>query len=127
MKTLRITVGEKTYNVTVEVIGENSSLPSPIPQSQPASSVTPPSAEPSAAPAPLPAGAGDVPSPMAGVILKINVRQGDKVECGQDLIVLEAMKMETIISASVSGTIKSIEVKEGDSIQEGQILIKLNS
>lgn len=66
---------------------------------------------------------GAVKSPLPGVILSINVREGDKVKVGQRLLVLEAMKMENNIDSDKEGTIKSIKVRQGDSVMEGDVLI----
>jgi oxaloacetate decarboxylase alpha subunit len=67
----------------------------------------------------------DVPSPLAGNIFKILVSPGQQVEEGDTVIILEAMKMETEISAPKSGVVGSINVKEGDSVQVGQSLFTL--
>lgn len=130
MKKLRITVGKKTYDVTVEVLGEE--VPAahlPGSRSQSGSKPAQASHEPTAAPnTPQPAAshsAGAVVSPMAGVIKGILVKQGDDVTAGTVLIVLEAMKMDNKITASSSGTVASISVQEGDNVQEGQELLAL--
>lgn len=67
----------------------------------------------------------DVPSPLAGNIFKVLVSPGQRVEEGETVIILEAMKMETEISAPKSGVVGSINVKEGDSVQVGQSLLTL--
>lgn len=59
---------------------------------------------------------------MPGTILEIMVSEGDKVEIGQDLLVLEAMKMENMIKASKAGTVKEINVSENDSVDTGDQL-----
>ena len=69
------------------------------------------------------AGGGDpIPSPLAGNIFKILVRPGQQVEEGENIIVLEAMKMETAVSAPRAGTIGEISVSEGDAVTVGAIL-----
>lgn len=73
-----------------------------------------------------PASSGvDVPSPLAGNIFKVLVSPGQQVEEGDTVMILEAMKMETEISAPKSGVVGSINVKEGDSVQVGQSLLTL--
>ncbi|NLQ18157.1 sodium-extruding oxaloacetate decarboxylase subunit alpha [Marinomonas sp. M1K-6] len=67
----------------------------------------------------------DLPSPLAGNIFKILVSPGQQVEEGDTVMILEAMKMETEISAPKSGVIGSINVKEGDSVQVGRSLLTL--
>lgn len=67
----------------------------------------------------------DVPSPLAGNIFKVLVSPGQQVEEGDTVIILEAMKMETEISAPKSGVVGAINVKEGDSVKVGQSLLTL--
>jgi len=125
MKTLRITLEGKTYDVAVEVLGENASAPAPV-ASAPAQAAAPASAPPPQAPAaPAPAGAGSVLSPMAGQVMKIKVAVGATVSQNQEVIVLEAMKMETPIYAPAAGTVKAISVKEGEAVAEGQALLTI--
>ena len=62
-------------------------------------------------------------APMPGLILGISVEEGQKVEAGTPLIVLEAMKMENIIRAQGEGIVKKINVKAGDSVEKNQVLI----
>lgn len=71
------------------------------------------------------ASAEPVPSPLSGNIFKILVSVGQQVEEGDVIMILEAMKMETEISAPQSGVVASIHVKEGDSVQVGQTLLAL--
>ena len=75
-----------------------------------------------AAPA-APAGAGSpVKAPLPGTISSINVKVGDKVNVGDTVVVLEAMKMQNNIEAENSGTVTSILVNQGDSVMEGATL-----
>ncbi len=67
-----------------------------------------------------------VKAPLPGLVLRINVSVGDEVAGGQELLVLEAMKMETPIKAPVSGKITSIDVNQGDQINAGQVLLGIN-
>ena len=64
-------------------------------------------------------------SPMSGVILKVLVSEGQKVEYGQKLVILEAMKMENDIVTDKAGIVKKIYVKEGDNVDTGQVLVEL--
>ena len=83
-----------------------------------------PAAAPAAAPAVGALAAGEViTSPMPGNILKINVTQGQKVNEGDVLIVLEAMKMENEISATKSGTVAQINVTKGAVVETGTPLV----
>ena len=124
MKTLRITLEGKTYDVAVEVLGENASAPAPV-ASAPAQAAAPVAPPPQAPAAPAPAGAGSVLSPMAGQVMKIKVAVGASVSQNQEVIVLEAMKMETPIYAPAAGTVKAISVKEGEAVAEGQALLTI--
>lgn len=64
-------------------------------------------------------------APMAGTILRILVKEGQRVKKGENLIVLEAMKMENEIVADKDGIIRSILVKENDSVESDQPLLIL--
>lgn len=70
-----------------------------------------------------PAGAGtEVRSPMPGNILQVNVNPGDVVKEGQQLMILEAMKMENEILAPCAGKIGAIAVAKGSSVESGALL-----
>jgi len=66
-----------------------------------------------------------VAAPLPGTIFKINVKEGDEVEAGDVLLIMEAMKMENNIMAEKSGTVKSINIKEGDTVLQDAKLIEL--
>ena len=68
---------------------------------------------------------GDVASPISGVVLNVDVNVGDQVTRGDEIITIEAMKMNTFVSASSSGKISQILVNPGDSVTEGQLLAKI--
>lgn len=70
-----------------------------------------------------PKGAGNIKSPLPGVILDVFVREGDNVSMGQKLLLLEAMKMENNIEADKAGVVISIKKGKGDAVMEGDILI----
>jgi acetyl-CoA/propionyl-CoA carboxylase biotin carboxyl carrier protein len=83
-----------------------------------------------AAPRPRPGGAagsgggnGTITAPMQGTIVKVLVNEGDTVEAGQAVLVLEAMKMENHINAEASGTVREIRVAEGDTVGTGDVLV----
>ncbi len=67
----------------------------------------------------------DVTTPMPGRIVAINVAEGDQVEAGQNVLVVEAMKMENPVHAPVSGTVKAIHVAEGDNVNPDECLIEI--
>ena len=60
---------------------------------------------------------------LPGVVLKVNVSEGDSIEEGDVILVVEAMKMETEIKSPVSGVIKSVEVSVGDQVKNSQVLV----
>ncbi|MGM7722397.1 acetyl-CoA carboxylase biotin carboxyl carrier protein subunit [uncultured Metabacillus sp.] len=62
---------------------------------------------------------------MAGSVWKILVAVGDTVEEGQDVIILESMKMEIPITSECKGTVKKININEGDFVNDGDVLIEL--
>jgi oxaloacetate decarboxylase alpha subunit len=75
---------------------------------------------------PAAVGGGDpVKAPLAGNIFKVLVAPGQVVNEGDSIIILEAMKMETNVSASKSGTVGSVNIKEGDSVSVGDILLTI--
>jgi len=63
-------------------------------------------------------------SPMPGAIVSVSVQAGDKVVDGQDLCIVEAMKMQNILKSEREGIIKSVNVKAGDSVTVDQLLIE---
>ncbi|MBT3420575.1 MAG: biotin/lipoyl-binding protein [Euryarchaeota archaeon] len=65
-------------------------------------------------------------APMPGKVLQVLVEVGQKVEPGQPLMILEAMKMEHRIIASQEGTVSAINFSEGDQVQQGSALLELS-
>lgn len=126
MKRLRITVEGKAYDVTVEVLDEKKSGgPAPVAAASLSSSQATPAPSPAPPAAGSEAGPGMVPSPLAAKVVSLSVKVGDRVEQGQQLVVLEAMKMNTFVMAPAAGRIAQILVKADDAVEEGQPLIKL--
>ena len=126
MKQLRITVNGQTFDVTVETLGGSNAAPAPAPVAAPAPVVRPVAAPaPVATPSPAPAAAGagtPVPSPLAGKVVSLDVTPGTAVKEGDQIMTLEAMKMNTVIYAPAAGTVSSFAVKPGDTVAEGQAL-----
>jgi methylmalonyl-CoA carboxyltransferase small subunit len=127
---LQIAIDGKTYEVDVEVQDEGAGHMPPYMPYAPRTSVTSgamPGAPPTAAPR---APSGDVNedkvcrSPIAGVVIKVNVQEGQQLQENDLLLVLEAMKMETNVTAPVAGKVKSIEVGPGDAVQVNQVLVE---
>ncbi len=117
----RVAVNGNEYDVEVTPEGAVSSV-------RPKAVVpTIPSRPPSRATIPAPSGGqGDrLPSPLAGTVLRVVAKEGQQVQTGDLVIVLEAMKMETEVRASRAGNVASVPVSEGDSVQAGDALIYL--
>jgi len=65
----------------------------------------------------------DLKAPMPGLVLKLFVTEGDTIQKGDNLFILEAMKMENIIKAPADVSIKTIKIKAGDKVEKGQVLM----
>jgi len=125
----KVTLNNRVYEVEVEageamLINEYEALAPAAPAPVVAAPVV--AAAPAAAPAPAAAAlaAGEaVKSPMPGNILKIVVSQGQKVNEGDVLVVLEAMKMENEVTATKSGTVAQIAVSKGQVVETGTPLV----
>ena len=68
----------------------------------------------------------DVKAPMPGKICEVKVSPGDTVMEDQEILVLEAMKMEMPIVATAGGTVKTVSCREGDAVQGGDILVVID-
>ena len=122
-KNASVTVNGTPYNVELEESAAATPVSAPV-QAAPA-----PAPVQQAAPAPAPApaaGAGKaVTSPLPGVIIAVKVNVGDTVKAGQEVAVLEAMKMENSIEADCAGTVTAIHVAKGDSVLEGASIVTI--
>ena len=107
MKTYTITVNGVAYDVTVEEGASGAAAPA-------------------AAPKAAGAGAVKVAASVPGKVFKVEASVGQTVNAGDNLIILEAMKMEIPVVAPQAGTIASIDVAVGDSVENGDILATLN-
>ncbi|MFD0975994.1 acetyl-CoA carboxylase biotin carboxyl carrier protein subunit [Salinimicrobium gaetbulicola] len=67
----------------------------------------------------------DIKAPMPGLILDVQVKEGDEVKEGDYLLVLEAMKMENTLTAPRDGVVKSVGVEKGQTVDKGQLLIEM--
>ena len=128
---LNITVDGKTYEVEVEAS-------EPEAPAYPPGYVPPPSAvripaAPLAVPIPGAAPKTDGPpvaedkvcrSPISGLVVKAAAQPGQQIQVGDTLLVLEAMKMETNITAPIAGKVAKVNVNVGDSVQGGQVLVE---
>lgn len=71
------------------------------------------------------AGNGTISTPMPGKIVEVHVKEGDAVEKGQALLILESMKMQNDITSDVTGTVKKIHFKAGDQAAFGEPLVEI--
>lgn len=132
MKKLRVTVEGKVYDVLVELLDEAGAPVAPVPVAAPAAapaSLAPVAAAPVAAPkpaAPAAGGPGDIPSPLAGKVVSIDVKVGQSVDEGAQVATVEAMKMNTYIYAPRAGVVAAILVNAGDGVEEGAPLLRLS-
>ena len=110
MKKFNISVNGTSYEVEVEEVK--------------AAVAAAPAAAPKAAQA---AGAGEhsVDAPMPGKIVSVSVSEGQQVNAGDVLLILEAMKMQNEITADAAGTVKAINVNAGQSVKNGDSLVIL--
>lgn len=132
----QVTVNGKVFEVEVEKVGGGykslsmadfgAAAPvapvAPVAPAAPAPAAAP--AAPAAAPAAASTGGEAVASPMPGNILKVNVNDGDSVNAGDVILILEAMKMENEIVAPCAGTV-SVKVKAGDTVETDQLLAEV--
>ena len=121
MKNLRITVNGTAYDVQVEELGESAAPIAAVPV---AAAPAAPAAKPAA-----PAGAVgniSVKAPMPGTVVNVVVTVGQTVKAGEDLVFIEAMKMETPVKAPQDATVATIEVSKGEAVDSGKVLVTLN-
>jgi biotin carboxyl carrier protein len=66
-----------------------------------------------------------VKAPMPGLVLQILVEAGQKVEKGDQLLILEAMKMENVLKATGEGVVKSVKITNGQAVEKGAVLLEM--
>ncbi len=110
----KVRVNGKDYTVEVSTGGAVSASPS---------IATVPAAAPVTAPAPSASSGSPLIAPLPGSIFTMICKEGDTVNEGDTVLIMESMKMESEVNAHQSGTIKSILVKEGDNVQTGDELV----
>jgi biotin carboxyl carrier protein len=131
---LTVQRGEEIYHVELEP-ERSATLHSEAPEAaaNPTSATSPPAASPPAAAASdKPAGrlvstggSGAVPAPMTGTIKEVLVHVGDTVQENEQIIMMEAMKMDIEVVAPVAGKVAEILVQPGDSVRENQTVLRI--
>ena len=122
MKSYTITVNGTAYEVTVEETG-SVSAPTAAPVAAPKAA---PAAAPKAAAPAAGAGAVKVSASVPGKVLKVVASVGQAVKAGDNIIILESMKMEIPVVAPQDGTVASIDTSEGASVENGDTLATMN-
>lgn len=127
MRKFNVNVNGTLYEVEVDEIQAGAAAAparKPIPAAAP-KAAAPKAAAPKAAPArpaAAPAGAETVKAPMPGNILEVRVKDGQAVQAGDVLFILEAMKMENEIMAPAAGIVSGIAVQKGSAVATGAVL-----
>lgn len=131
MSMYKITVNGKSYDVNVEPLAGAAAVAAPQAAPVAAAPVAAPvpAPAPQAAPAPVaapaaaaPAGSTEVTAPMPGKVLRVLAKVGDTVSANDNLLILEAMKMENEIQAPCDGKITGVNVRKGDSVETAALL-----
>ena len=123
---LRITLNDRTFEVDVEVAEADTAA---LPPAYPIGSAVLSGSVAGAPPAPVTNDAAVdeakvCRSPVSGIVVRLIAQPGQNLQVGDPLLVLEAMKMETNITAPIAGRIAALRVAQGDNVQSGQIVVE---
>lgn len=127
---LQIGIDGRTYEVDVEVLEDDSVVRPPGYLPPFPGSATVPSIPVPLAAKPAPAAVSPVTeskvcrSPVAGVVLRVNAQPGQQLQPNDLIMVLEAMKMETNVTAPVAGKVKVVSAQPGDAVKVNQVLVE---
>lgn len=117
------TVNGERFEVWPEETGRSPAA-APAPRSAPQATPAAPPAVSAPAAAPLPSGGRVVHAPIPGVIISVAVKAGDVIAHGQELCVLEAMKMKNVIRATRAGTLAQVLVHDGQHVKHHDVLME---
>ena len=122
-------VGDSFFEVEVDPVGGSSPTPPPARSAASSPTLAAPAspAQPAAQTAAVAEGETDITSPMPGILLSLAVEVGQRIEAGDPVLVLEAMKMQNTIPSPVSGTVKSLPVAPGTQVLRDQVLVTIES
>jgi methylmalonyl-CoA carboxyltransferase small subunit len=124
---LQITIDGKAYEVDVEVLEDEESAPAPSYVAQHGAHAINAAGSHAQDHSAAWDGEGKIcHSPVMGLVIKVNVRPGQAVEAGELVLVLEAMKMETNVTAPRAATVKSVHVAPGDPVKLNQVLLEFD-
>ena len=128
---LKITVDGKLYEVDVEIFEPEQHQPGYHPppgqtRGPAAAPVAPRSAPSSGRSAPVAEEGKLCRSPFSGTVSKVSAQAGQTILVNDILLVLEAMKMETVITAPIAGKVAKVNVNVGDAVQQGQVLVEFD-
>ena len=124
MKSYRITVNGNVYDVTVEETTGNGAVSQPVnntPAPQPAKAAPVAKPQPSGN-----AGGIQIKASVPGKVIAVEASVGQSVKAGDNVVILESMKMEIPVVAPQDGTIASIDVSQGNEVENGAVLATMN-
>lgn len=131
---LSIANGQAQVNVNNEIIniqikqGETTPAPVAMTQAAPVAAPVVAAAAPAPVAKPAPVSNGKVfevlKSPLPGILIGLNIKVGDRVKVNQDLLVLEAMKMENNITSECDGVVLAIHAHIGEAVLQGDVLVE---
>lgn len=116
-----IEINGKELKIGIKQLGE------PVQKTQPKRAPVKEAPKESASAPAASGGVRKVNAPLPGVILNVMIREGETVKEGQDILIMEAMKMENSIQAPFSGKVVKVNVKRDDTVQEGDLLVEIGS
>ncbi len=122
-KRLRITINGEIFEVSAEVMDEPGQATTAAPTATASMQIAAPVLAPSLVRSSAPASGGAIPSPMSGKLVSYSVKVGDSVAIGDELAIVEAMKMNTYVMAEFGGKVQELCAKPGDGVEEGQTIL----